>query len=83
MNNIEDRIQVIEERNRRVEADKSWETSLARRVLIIGLTYLVMVIFFYYANIDRPWVSAVVPALAYAVSTFTFDFAKKQWLSRR
>jgi hypothetical protein len=34
-------IDEIKERNRRVELDKAWETSVTRRVAIMTLTYLV------------------------------------------
>jgi hypothetical protein len=37
----------IKERNRRVELDKAWETSLARKSLIAVLTCVVVVVFFY------------------------------------
>jgi len=34
-------IEKIKGRNRRVEADKAWETSLTRKILIAVLTYFV------------------------------------------
>ena len=37
---IEERINRIEERNKRVELDKSWETSWTRKVCIMILTYI-------------------------------------------
>ncbi len=35
---LEQRVQELEARNKRVEADKAWETSWARRVAIAVLT---------------------------------------------
>ncbi len=35
---IENRITAIENRNKQVEIDKAWETSLIRRLLTTGLT---------------------------------------------
>ena len=39
---LEDRIALIEQRNSRVEADKAWETSWARKVSIAFVTYIVV-----------------------------------------
>ena len=36
--NLEQRIEKIEERNKRVELDKKWETSLTRKICIMILT---------------------------------------------
>ena len=36
----------IKERNRRVESDKSWETSWERKMAVAALTYAVVVAFF-------------------------------------
>ena len=33
------RITAIEARNKRVEGDKAWETSYARRALLVAFTY--------------------------------------------
>ena len=43
--NIEEEIKNIKERNKRVELDKKWETSLTRKVCIAILTYIVVVIY--------------------------------------
>jgi len=76
-------IQELKARNARVEASKAWETSTARKILIMVLTYLVVVIFFESARIPRPWVNAVVPALAYMLSTLSVPIARRAWLHRR
>jgi len=73
----------IKARNRRVEADKAWETSVARRALIAVLTYFVLVVFFAAAGLPRPFVNALVPAVAFLLSTLTLSFAKHWWLRRR
>lgn len=38
MNDLEKRVEAIEERNKRVETDKAWETSWTRRICIMVLT---------------------------------------------
>ena len=69
---IQKEILEIKERNKRVEADKSWETSLMRKISIMVFTYFVIVLFFYFAELKKPWINSIVPALAFFLSTLTF-----------
>jgi len=80
---IKKEIEDIKQRNRRVEADKAWETSWIRRLLIIVLTYAVIVIFFYFAGLPNPFVNSIVPALAFVLSTLSLPFFKKLWIKNR
>jgi len=80
---LEKEILNIKGRNKRVEGDKAWETSSTRKVLIILLTYIVMVAFFYSAKLPDPFVNAIVPALAFVLSTFSMPMFKKMWLGNR
>ncbi|MFA5107347.1 MAG: hypothetical protein WC497_03395 [Patescibacteria group bacterium] len=80
---LEGRIIKIEERNQRVETDKAWETSWARKILIATLTYLVVVLFFYAARLPKPWLNSLVPAVAFVLSTATVPLMKSFWLKRR
>lgn len=77
---LQSEIDKLKERNKRVEADKAWETSWARKIIISILTYIIMVIFFYYADLPNPPINAVVPALAFILSTLTIPIFKKLWL---
>ena len=43
MKELEKEIELIKMRNKRVEADKAWETSWTRKICIAVLTYLVVV----------------------------------------
>ena len=78
---IKDEIKAIHKRNRRVELDKAWETSWARKIIIAILTYLVIVIFFYFAHLPRPFVNSIIPALAFIVSTLSLPIFKKIWMN--
>lgn len=83
MTNLEDLAQDIAEikaRNKRVEADKAWETSWTRRGLVVVLTYLVVVTFFTVSQLTHPWLNALVPALAFLISTSTISVIKLWWL---
>jgi hypothetical protein len=79
---LEKRVAAIEARNKKVELDKAWEISLTRRILILVLTYLVIVIFMIVADIGRPFVNAIVPAVGFSLSTLTVSFIKTWWISR-
>lgn len=76
-------IKKIKERNKRVELDKAWETSWTRKIILTILTYLVIVIFFYFAELPKPFVNSIVPALAFVVSTLSLPFFKKIWASKK
>jgi len=79
MGDIEKRIGLIEERNRRVEKDKAWETSLFRKVVIAGLTYGVIVLFFVFAGLDKPLVNSIVPTVGFILSTLSLGLFRKVW----
>jgi hypothetical protein len=81
--NLEKRIQKIEERNQRVEIDKAWGISWTRRGLLTAFTYLTIGVYMWAINIPRPWFNAVVPAVAFMLSTLTMPFFKKMWMRWR
>lgn len=76
-------IKRLKERNARVEADKAWETSYARKIIIAILTYLVIVVFFLSSGLPRPWVNAIVPSLAFIISTLSLPLFKRIWMRIR
>lgn len=83
MNNVEKlekEIETIKERNRRVEREKSWETSWTRKIIISALTYLVISLFFLFAGISEPFVNSIVPAIAFIISTLSVSLIKNFWL---
>lgn len=82
MDKINKRIDVIEKRNKRVEMDKAWETSLARKITIAILTYIVVVLFFLIAELPRPFLNSLVPTAGFVLSTLTLPFFKKMWIKR-
>jgi hypothetical protein len=80
METLEQRIQKIEDRNKKVELDKAWETSWARRILLTSFTYLAIGTYLWTIKIERPWLNAIVPAVAFMISTLTMPYFKKLWL---
>ena len=77
---IKDEIDKIKERNKRVEADKAWETSLARKVVIVTFTYSLSVIVLLSIDAPNPFFNAAIPTLGFLLSTMTFGFIKKWWI---
>ena len=80
---IQKDIAEIKTRNARVETEKAWETSLFRKVLIAILTYIVIVIFFIFAKLPKPFLGAIVPAIGFILSTLSVSYFKKIWIKRR
>ncbi len=80
---LKNEIEELKKRNQRVEADKAWETSTARKVLISILTYIVIVLFFHFADFDKPFINAIVPTLGFLLSTFSISFFKNLWVKGR
>ncbi len=79
---LENEIQRIKERNLRVEADKAWEVSWIRKVSVAILTYAVAVASFLVLGVEVPWLAAIVPTAAFALSTLSLGVMKKVWLKR-
>jgi len=75
-------LQAIKQRNLRVEADKAWETSKTRRALVALTTYILAAILFIMLNAPNPFLTALVPAVAYLLSTLSMPFLKDWWLER-
>jgi hypothetical protein len=76
-------IREIKLRNKRVEADKAWEVSWTRRIIISILTYAVIVIFFFSAGLPHPFINSIVPVLAFLLSALTVPFFKKLWINAK
>lgn len=83
MESIEQKIKKIEERNERVEVDKAWEESWTRRILLMLFTYLAIGAYLWIIDLPGPWLNAVIPAVAFMLSTLTMPFFKELWLRRK
>lgn len=72
----------IKERNRRVELDKSWETSWTRRLFIAAATYVIAGIWLGLIGAAYPWLNAFVPTGGYLLSTLSLPFVREWWEKR-
>lgn len=77
------RIESLEARNKRVEADKTWETSWFRRLSIMSLTYIVVVCYLHFVVHISPWINALVPVIGFFLSTLTLSLLKSRWIERK
>ena len=73
-------IEKIKQRNKRVELDKKWETSITRRIFIAILTYLVVVLYtFTISKISNIFLSSLVPVIGFLLSTLSLKGIRKIW----
>lgn len=77
---LEKEIKKLNERNKKVEIDKAWETSYTRRGLLTLFTYFAIGIYLSVINIPNPWLNAIVPAVGFMLSTLTLPFFKGLWI---
>lgn len=80
---LEKEIKLIKERNKRVEADKAWETSLTRMIVIAVLTYITVLIFLLLTGVQKPFLTALVPMIGFVLSLQTIPIVKRWWLKKQ
>lgn len=77
---MENEIEKIKARNKKVEMDKAWETSLVRKICICILTYIIVVIYSYLVrNYDNIFLSSLVPVIGFILSTLSLKYIRKIW----
>jgi len=76
---LENEIEKLKERNKKVEGNKAWETSWSRKVLLFIFTYLAIGLYINAIGIERPWLNAVIPSFGFLLSTLTLPFFKSLW----
>lgn len=79
LKDIEKDISEIKSRNKQVELEKQWETSITRRVLIIGFTYIALGLYMQAIDISDPWLNAIVPTVGFYLSTLSLPVFRKLW----
>lgn len=85
MSNVEEltrQIEAIQKRNKRVELDKAWEGSIARRLLIVLFTYISIGTYMWAIGVDKPLLNAVIPSLGFTLSTLTLPYFKQMWIKK-
>lgn len=78
--NLEKEITKIKERNKKVELDKSWETSWTRRICIMILTYIIVVIYqLLIKEYDNVLLTSLVPVIGFTLSTLSLKLIRNVW----
>lgn len=80
---LENRIEKIELRNKKVEMDKAWEGSITRRFLIVLFTFISIGTYMWAIGVNNPLLNAVIPSLGFTLSTLTLPYFKKLWMEKR
>jgi hypothetical protein len=80
---VEQRLSQIEARNVRVEAEKAWETSNFRKVLVVITTYFLMCVTMAIIGVNQFYINAIIPTLGYFLSTLSFRFIKKFYVNKK
>lgn len=81
---LENEILKIKGRNKKVELDKAWETSLIRKICICVLTYIVVIIYSLLINkISNIFLSSLVPVIGFTLSTLSLKLVRNIWEKNR
>lgn len=75
-------ITAIKNRNKKVEADKVWETSKTRRAFIAVGTYIIIGGYLTYLHVEQAWLHALVPTIGYLLSTLSLHYVKLIWIKK-
>lgn len=83
-NEFRRKIKNIEERNKRGELDKKWETSTTRKVCIMILTYIVVISYSYLVrNNNNIFLSSLVLVIGFGLSTLSLKTIRKMWENKQ
>ncbi len=84
MDDLKERIDAIEKRNKRVEMDKAWEVSFTRRLCIMVLTYFVVLLYSYFIRkFNNIFLSSIIPVIGFLLSTLSLRLVRKIWQSKK
>ncbi len=75
-------VEKIKARNKRVEADKAWETSWARAGIILLITYIFTTMFFLRTDQSPAYLLSLEPTAGFTIGLLSFGKLKSIWLKR-
>ena len=77
---IEEEINKIKERNRRVALDKNCDPCWTRKICICILTYIVVIVYSYIIKkYDNILLSSLVPVIGFTLSTLSLRIIRRVW----
>ena len=80
---LQEEMEAIKLRNKKVEADKAWETSWTRKILIALITYVLIVLVMTITKFQSPFKEAIVPSIAYLLSMSVIPVFKQIWIKNQ
>ncbi len=80
---LENEIELIKQRNLRVEGDKAWEQSVFRKLLIVVVTYIIASIVMYAIGVTNYFLNALIPTVGYLLSTLSLPPIKRWWIEKQ
>ena len=83
VSSLQEEIEKIKTRNKRVEADKAWETSKTRALFVALVTFALAFLFMVLIDEREPLWKALAGSIAYLASTTTYGILKNLWLKRQ
>lgn len=72
----------LKARNKKVEADKAWETSWTRRVIIAVITYIIVAAWLAMLDVRHHMLNALVPVIGYILSIASLPMLKQYWIEK-
>ncbi len=82
-NSLDDALTAIQDRNKKVEIQKAWETSKTRRAFIAIVTYSTAYVYMTWGlDVPDAYLHAFVPTGGYLLSTFSLPIIKDLWIQR-
>ncbi len=79
---LEKEVEIIKQRNLRVEADKAWETSAFRIFSLCLITYIIAAIVMYFISVQNFLLNAFIPTIGYYLSTQSLPVIKTWWINK-
>ncbi len=79
---LEKEVKELQKRNARVDTNKAWETSLTRKLVLSALIYLLALGLFASEYDPHIYTDALLPAVAFLISTLTIQAVKNWWVKR-
>lgn len=80
---IEQEIAYLKLRNKKVEADKSWEASSFRAISIVVITYIIASLVLYLLGSKNFFLNALIPTIGYFLSIQSLPIIKKWWIKEK
>ena len=80
---LEEEVEKIHQRNKRVEGDKAWETSNFRLAVLSIITFTFSLAFLYFIKTEDYLLSALSSTLGLVISSQSLPFIKRWWLKKR